>query len=767
MAIHTGLFLLLLAVHALDAQERQFFTVDRESQWQDWSFPAGLLKFADDGSFSLVSYDRGINAALDADQFVHLLTGDKEAIGGIREVGSTARQAGVAAANTIDGDPSTYWKPDPDAPVDDWWIEIDLGRLVAVSKIRLIFPDTTGARPFRDFRVFGTRGYRIASGQDLFAYAVLGGTTKYNDAAIVEYELDAQRRLGNHIVRTGGATKTGESPRSFQQVQYIWIQADAKSDDAALAEVEVITFGRNIALEAVERGGSLIESSGRGTSLIDGDINSSWAASLSGGVRLVWLLDLGARFWVKNLLFLGAEIGGWHNKHFLLGSDQPEKLALGDIDLDLLYQMEDAGSQDLQFFMQDPVPMRYIAAQYNDGNSGKLSEVMVFPIGHVAGVQLESGFIDLGDFAGDGRVKQITAIHWDADEPEGTAVWVQTRAGFDLSDKFSYYRKDGTLLADEQQWLETNQFLRGPTDTTVVAGNDWSPWSAPYIEKGVFLSPSPRRFLQIRLVLESDRPEAAPSMRGLDVEFTEAIVKGAEGEVAPRVARPGQPQSFIYKVWGDFSDEGRFDQLLFVTPSRVDPDSLQVLVGGVELEDFIGENVTDDTLFIRLPQAIERGEDTVAVKMSLQIDRNPTLLKSFVGRTEVADLWQEVQPTERERHATQVFFPAVPSSAHLVSNFVVVPRVATPNGDELNDEARIRFLVLNVSVEPEVWIHSLDGQPVVRLDGGRGPEGLHEYAWSGRDRSGVLAPPGIYLCRVELGTQSQDQSITRTIGLAY
>ena len=155
-----------------------------------------------------------------------------------------------------------------------------------------------------------------------------------------------------------------------------------------------------------------------------------------------------------------------------------------------------------------------------------MSEIMVIPTGHVAGVALESGFIDLGEFTGDRRSKQILGIHWEADQPEGTRVLVRSRTGHRLTEKIDYYKKDGTLLPDKAAYESTNKFLRGETDTSIVAGPDWSAWSTEYLEPDIFLSPSPRRLLQLQLLLTSDRPEAAPTVRHLEVAIHRRLNKG-------------------------------------------------------------------------------------------------------------------------------------------------------------------------------------------------------------------------------------------------
>jgi hypothetical protein len=770
-----AVFPLLMALLAGSAAwgQHQAYRLDRQAQWEEWTFPPGLLQFDPDGAFTLVAFPDTVNAALDAPEYTHSGAGNKEIQGGVWRAGSTARAAGIAAGNIIDGDYQTLWKPDPDAPLEDWWIEVDLGRVVPLTKIRLVFPDEEGARPLRDFRVFGTRGYREAISQDLFAYSVLGGTTRYNDQTVVEYELSPWRELTTRILYTGLESATDVAPSPFQPVQYIRIRADSKSEDAALAEVEAHTFGENVALQAIRRGGQVEEQSGRGVVLIDGDQNTSWAQSVTGGRDVIWMLDLGARYWVKNILMLGAEkrgyaVGDMVEDHLLLGSAEESKLEVGDIDFAVIHEFLTplgGGRYDLQYFLPTPRAFRYLAGVYKNRN-GDMSEIMVIPTGHVAGVALESGFIDLGEFTGERRSKQILGIHWEADQPEGTRVLVRSRTGHRLTEKIDYYKKDGTLLPDKAAYESTNKFLRGETDTSIVAGPDWSAWSTEYLEPGIFLSPSPRRLLQLQLLLTSDRPEAAPTVRHLEVRFTDALIRGIEGRIAPQSATPGVPTTFTYELWGDFTEGGGFDQLLFATPSRIDPDSLQVWVGGVALPAVEWEQAAADSLLIQLPQVVEQAADTVRVQLRVQIEQNPTLFRTFVARTEVPDLWQEVLPTNSVPRATQVFFPAVPKPGHLLANLSVAPRIATPNGDGIGDQVQIRFLVLNVEVEPEVWIYSLDGRRVRRLDGGRAAAG-YSYTWSGRDEANRLSPPGLYVCHIRLKTQLGEQQISRTIGLAY
>ena len=66
---------------------------------------------------------------------------------GVSRVGSNPE----LAANIFDGDPTTYWEPDPNDPISQWWIEVDLGRVVPLERLRLQFVDEALGDPFLKF----------------------------------------------------------------------------------------------------------------------------------------------------------------------------------------------------------------------------------------------------------------------------------------------------------------------------------------------------------------------------------------------------------------------------------------------------------------------------------------------------------------------------------------------------------------------------------------------------------------------------------------
>ena len=63
---------------------------------------------------------------------------------GVSRAGSNIEMA----ANIVDGDPATFWEPNPDAPIEQWWVEVDLGRAVPVEGISVRFVEEELGDPF-------------------------------------------------------------------------------------------------------------------------------------------------------------------------------------------------------------------------------------------------------------------------------------------------------------------------------------------------------------------------------------------------------------------------------------------------------------------------------------------------------------------------------------------------------------------------------------------------------------------------------------------
>ena len=112
------------------------------TDWQAWTVTPGTVQVNAEGVQPQFIRDK-TNAALDAPSFG----------GGIWKAGTRQDQA----AQLINGQEDTYWEPDPAAPLEDWSVEIDLGRLVWAKRIGL----------FDTFRLRGEAAFTKDSGSQV------------------------------------------------------------------------------------------------------------------------------------------------------------------------------------------------------------------------------------------------------------------------------------------------------------------------------------------------------------------------------------------------------------------------------------------------------------------------------------------------------------------------------------------------------------------------------------------------------------------------
>ena len=406
------------------------------------------------------------------------------------------------------------------------------------------------------------------------------------------------------------------------------ILADAKSQDAALAEVEVLTYSENLAMGLTHRGGRTDDQgvTGRASNMIDGNVNTTldrtYAASQNLGleeIRYDW--DLGAVYWITRALF----VSGTGNRAWgiasprILSSDGrllPSLPAPGEgsaIDYDLLFDyVPDAEwkrrPDHLIYLLQPYRKIRHLAMTFQIGDNrwggvGALAEVAFFATGHVGEVTMSSGFIEVAN-----RPKILETLTWEADLPPDTRIQANTRSGNTFVTRTRYYDRSGNeVSADSYENMRRSK--RGNIVEVVETGDDWSPWSVPYQFSGQrFLSPSPRQFVQLRLNLSSNRPEVAPTLRAVSLEFADAILTEATGEIIPKQAAPGVAQTFTYTLTPTFrSGDPGFDRILVEMPAMGHRDSLAVRIGGVPIKTF-QVSMVQDSLVLQLSEVVKRDQ---------------------------------------------------------------------------------------------------------------------------------------------------------------
>ncbi len=427
------------------------------------------------------------------------------------------------------------------------------------------------------------------------------------------------------------------------------------------------------------------------------------------------------------------------------------------------------------------------SATARGGATGQPSEIQLYGRGYHPEVTLTSNLIRLGGS------RNLLSIEWDADTPPGTSVVLQTRTGNELDEVLRYFKKDGTEVT-EAEYNKLLSIFRGDTIGEEVAGGDWSDWSAPYEDAtgSPITSPSPRAYLEVRAVLRSDTPDYSATLRSIRLNFTNPVAQGLSGEVTPfAVEQLGQSQRFSLYVRPQFAagDPG-FDQLLVVAPSDMRLSFAGVYGGPAEvLATDVGADwaldgaevvpTAGDSLQIAFSEINpSSGVEVVRLDFSTALFSTGAVLQASLQHSvEGEGGWQRVDPGEAvaEVVSNTTTLVGKVASGPLVQAVSVEPAVFTPNGDGINDEASFRFTVVKVGDDSpvEVHIYDLQGRLVRRLIEQRAlSTGSYGIAWDGRDGQGDIAPPGVYLARLRVdtdteGSQIGNAEIFRTIAVAY
>ena len=595
--------------------ESDRIVADTPEHWGAWSLPGGAVEISEEGEIRPRRMRKNINAVLNATEFAHEETG----LGGIRAAGSNLG----AAAKAMDGNPDTFWEPDLKDPLRDWWIEINLGRLVNATKVVLRFVDEELGDPFLHSRVLVSTGQRAFIGSDRFNYRLVGKTKKPNvDQRVLEYEILPDMRpeegwtggLIQYVLvvvtdsrfdkaeeisedayevlpsdRRGAIEylrKLGEGWKEVTEKEYGALDPDERGpiryyrrERPRLAEVEVWTIGDNISLGILNRGGSM-EALTASTPLraFDGVWFSAWLAQfvppLEKGAVTV---DLGATFWVDTIRLLssGIHYANIISSYELKGSDGSRAP-----DRTLIWKtLGTWGSKSGYGFHHHFEPTRVRYFMYQNMALGRwitqVSEILVYGEGYLPEVTLTSNLIELG------TARNLDTITWEADVPSGTQVEIRTRTGNELREKKHFFNASGVEIT-ELKWNAAPAFARGEVTVEYLPGNDWSPWSQFYIRSGdPITSPSPRRYALIQIKLLSDHPDRAASLRSLALRFSKPLATALAGEISPHRDVPmGVPFEFAFFIKPTFlpSDPG-FDQLLLVAPLSMEMDLVDVRLG--------------------------------------------------------------------------------------------------------------------------------------------------------------------------------------------
>jgi hypothetical protein len=731
---------------------------DSREAWQAWTMPVGAVEVTARGQIRLVPVRKGIDAVADAADFG----------GGIRGAGSNVADAALL----MDGDVSTAWKPRSADDTQDWWVELDLGRVVTADEIRIRLAED--ADPLQFLRVL------ISNGEPVFTNALVpvAGTLVFGKSERFgfndEYEL---------VI-----------PLRNEPVRVVRLEALEKTEGAGVAEIVVRTPGDNISLGLIERGGSIVLDTDQqqilsgAERIADGDLVTFWAMTVyhqTQGDHDVFnriIFDLGAHYWVDRIFIVGDPVGAPINRRSRFANFFWYQIFVSDGSLasDGSLRWEEVAFQpnlpentivtrrfDHTFDLRKIRHLRHFFPSSDGGQRagyerfGLISEYQVYGEGFPAEVQLTSPLIDLG------QRSNVTAVTWDSDQPEGTRLEVRSRTGDEIQEEEHFFNKSGKEIT-QRKWEKTPSSLRGPVEVTRAVGSDWSIWSDPYVVSGeYFRSPSPRRYTQLQVRLMSDDPAVAPTLSALHLDVGSPMAVETRGEIYPAVVKPGEESEFTYFM------RPRFDA------ASQGVDRLQ-LVASVPLEFTrltVGERLVDadvesraDGFVVKLPQRLW-SDELVQISFRSTIYQNQTRFDLFLGNSALGEqIRQRVDAGDAsDTIDSETISVALPVTSELLSNLTLSSRVLTPNGDGIGDRVEIEFdLLMVMTPRPvEAAVYDLAGRRVRTLALAGATAGHHVLSWDGRDGGNVPVPPGTYLLRLRVEGDSGTQVFDRLLAVAY
>ena len=725
-----------------------------------WDFPVGTVEFfapADAARPNFVAKD------IDATQDVveHLRRNPPKGVKAedvdlLDAVSAGTNAAGVA--NLVDGDLTSYWQPDPDQPLRDWWFELDLGRIVSATKILLTFVNEELGDPFLQYTLLTSDGERPEQGlRDVKSYVVAyaspganksqrvfdielkpsgdardphwrGDQIRYVQLVVTESDsvrgaevsrevydalepdrrgtVDYYKRVADGSIRVEPELYEAIDARLRGEVRYF------RRERPRLAAMEVRTIGENIALGVTGRRGvaQKIETDTTAvTSLVDGLYETTVGTTVRTPALRFFFFDLGAFFWVDRvqLFFQNKGFQGPITEYEIRTSDgslTPEGT--------LAWTSQALGGRDGMDYhakVFEPTVARYISIPYSGGMAGGQAdtrEMQFYGEGYQPRVSLTSPLIAL-----DGA-RTLSSIAWEGDTPPGTSIALRSRTGNQLADVLRYFKKDGSEITEEQ-YNKLNKFAKKDIDiaTEQVAGGDWSDWSEEYDFSGSpITSPSPREYLMLQAWLTTDDPHQAASLQSIRLNFLNPLARQVRGELEPAlVAELGAIDTLSLFVKAEFLRSGPGMDQIRLYAHGVDLD-FQLLRMGRESQWETGPVAElgpsdlelvpagSDSLWVRLNSALGTDIDLIEVRFATTLFRPGAILQAELGNSSAADRWQRVDPGDATALASSqgMLLRGPLEDGRVMGPLTISAPILTPNGDGINDEARFEFSVFRL-----------------------------------------------------------------------
>lgn len=310
----------------------------------------------------------------------------------------------------------------------------------------------------------------------------------------------------------------------------------------------------------------------------------------------------------------------------------------------------------------------------------------------------------------------------------------------------------------------------------------WTYWSSPIAQSGASLGLASGSHIQVRITLESEAFADFVRLDSLWIETAPLLADRVVGEVAlldqQRPARGiaevelGQSADFTYDVAAVFSSSGQrgFDVVYIRTDTRPQFKSLSI---GDERVEPISVEESDSGLRVLLPQRISQANNrSLRIVFAAEVFELATTFLGEISDSQTEGLPQPVVGGDANDQVATNGLRVISGAADVFSvlrDITFSSPVVTPNGDGIHDEIEINYALFGLpeSVPVELRVHRMDGGRLVTLPLGEQMAGFHTTRWDGRDESGRLVQPGMYLISIAVLAERRNDLSIRPVGVAY
>ncbi|MFP6644387.1 MAG: FlgD immunoglobulin-like domain containing protein [Candidatus Latescibacterota bacterium] len=438
-----------------------------------------------------------------------------------------------------------------------------------------------------------------------------------------------------------------------------------------------------------------------------------------------------------------------------------------------------------------PQLLRFIKLTVRSPGPFEIAEIEVHGEGFVPRGSYLSQLVELPDPVNFGQLTfKARRIGSDLDASGGGgSVSVQMRNGSDET-PLEYYQIVDLETGAEQVVTKAEYDAAASEERGSIRPDltNWSPWTEPIVADADSIHsarlelPGPRPFFQYRLAFEGTSTDGM-QVDSLAITNSAALAAQAVAEVAllsdPNPAfgipsvRAGVDTTLTYDVLVDMGavPGTGFDGLRIVTSAVAEFVKLEL---GPDLAEVTPDSVREETteLLIYFPSnRITEGRDerlrvTFRSRLFLFSTEFSGQLLDTRGSLPQALAEGDASAEVGSNSLRMVFDRA---GEHLVQGFEIVPRVITPNGDGVNDEAAFTFALIHL-VQPapsQVSVYDLSGRLVRDVSTATVAAGIYSPVWDGTDEAGSPVPPGVYLARINIETATGDIAKTSLVHVAY